>query len=85
MSDGRVTEHPVLTVVVHINTLFGFVSVWQARKIAIDELQHIIYTEYLPGFIGIPIFLTFRLNLMIRCDDISRLKQVPHWHLQSTM
>ena len=76
--DGRVTEHPFLTVMHTIwvrehnriaNILYNSNPVLsdetifqQARKIVIAELQHIIYSEYLPTIIGIiSFFVIFRL------------------------
>jgi len=67
--DSRVVEHPFLTVIHTIwvrehnriaNILYNQNPVLsdetifqQARKIVIAELQHIIYSEYLPTIIGI--------------------------------
>ncbi len=71
--DGRVTEHPFLTVMHTIwvrehnriaNILYNSNPVLsdetifqQARKIVIAEFQHIVYTEYLPTIIGIIKFI----------------------------
>ena len=81
--DSRVTEHPFLTVIHTIwvrehnriatmlynsNPVLSDEAIFQqARKIVIAELQHIIYSEYLPTIIGIITFIA-----VFRLIDITR-------------